>query len=114
MLFLRSFCLIAFLSNTAFATDWPTLGRDQTRNPVSPEHDPPIDWDIGKFDRQARQWVDGTSRNIKWTAEVGSAAFGTPVVADGLVWIGGHRWRLRSQDTNGDPALLLCFDEQTG
>jgi outer membrane protein assembly factor BamB len=107
-------CLVAFLSNAAFAADWPALGRDVTRNPVSPEQDAPTDWDIGKFDRKMGQFVEGTSRNIKWTAEVGFAAFGTPVVADGLVWIGGHRSRLRDQGTNEDPALLLCLDEQTG
>src|SRR3954470_4086756 len=28
------------------AADWPMFGRDWTRNPVSPEKDPPLDWEI--------------------------------------------------------------------
>jgi hypothetical protein len=31
--------------------DWPMLGRDATRNSVSPEKTPPLDWDVGEFDR---------------------------------------------------------------
>jgi outer membrane protein assembly factor BamB len=83
------------------AADWPAFGRDRTRNAVSPESDPPTDWDVK------------TGRNIKWQAEIASAAFGTPVVSDGLVWIGGNRWR-PGDDEPKDAALLLCFDEQTG
>ena len=39
---------------TLFADDWPMLGRDSTRNSVSPEKNPPLDWDVK------------TGRNIKW------------------------------------------------
>ena len=28
------------------AADWPAFGRDHTRNAVSPETDPPTDWDV--------------------------------------------------------------------
>lgn len=40
--------------NSVHATDWPMLGRDITRNSVSPEQSPPTDWDVT------------TGRNIKW------------------------------------------------
>lgn len=83
------------------AADWPCFGRDLTRNAVSPETNPPTDWDVT------------TGRNIRWKAEISSAAFGTPVIADGLVWVGGNRWRPGDRDPK-DAALLLCFDEQTG
>ncbi len=75
--------------------------RDHTRNAVSPEMNPPTDWDVK------------TGRNIKWKAEIASTAFGTPVVADGLVWIGGNVWRPGEKEQK-DAALLLCFNEQTG
>jgi hypothetical protein len=93
------------------ADDWPVFGRDATRNSVSSEKNPPTDWDVA------------TGRNIKWKAEIASAAFGCPVIADGLVWIGGNRLRAdpknRFRPDPNDPeqddaALLLCFDEQTG
>ena len=81
--------------------DWPVFGRDHTRNAVSPETEPPTDWDVD------------TGRNIKWKAEIASVAFGAPVVSDGLVWIGGNRWR-PGEDASKDGALLLCFDEESG
>jgi hypothetical protein len=43
MQWLRSLCILGLLSNVAFGADWPALGRDHTRNPVSPEQDPPTD-----------------------------------------------------------------------
>src|SRR6185436_19534280 len=61
------------------AEDWPSLGRDATRNPVSPEKDPPTDWQIEKRDEQKRIVVPG--RNIRWSAPLGLQCFGTPVVA---------------------------------
>src|SRR5437879_4622638 len=61
---------------TATAKDWPMFGRDKTRNAVNPEKNPPIKWDVK------------TGLNIKWKAQIGSFTFATPVVANGLVWIG--------------------------
>src|SRR4030095_7850419 len=57
------------------AEDWPMLGRDKTRNPVSPEKGAPVEWDIK------------TGRNVKWRATLGWFAWADPVVADGLVWL---------------------------
>jgi hypothetical protein len=45
------------------AEDWPTFGRDATRNAVSPEKNSPLDWDVGKLDRKTGKWVG--ARNIK-------------------------------------------------
>src|SRR5262245_38601494 len=84
----------------SIAADWPCLGRDTTRNPVSPEQNPPTDWDVA------------TGRNINWKAEISSAAFGAPVIADGLVWIGGSRWRPGKEKESDDAAMLYCLDEQ--
>src|SRR6476660_6822843 len=75
------FILILLASGILHAEDWPMLGRDKTRNPVSPEHEAPIEWDVK------------TGRNIKWRAALGSITVSEPIVADGLVWIG----------TNNDP-----------
>lgn len=79
------------------AADWPTLGRDKTRNPVSLEKNPPRDWNVK------------TGQNIKWSADLGTGAYGTiPVVANGLVWIGGI------DKEKGGAALLRCFRESDG
>jgi hypothetical protein len=80
---LASFALAALMPK-AQADDWPMLGRNQTRNSVSPEKKPPTWWqhelrEIGQMQSE---------RNIKWKAELGSTARGEPVVAGGLVWLG--------------------------
>jgi hypothetical protein len=70
----------------ARAEDWPMLGRDGTRNAVSPEKNPPTFWQIEgvptKFENQRPiEWTT-ESKNVKWKAELGINTFGTPVVAD--------------------------------
>ena len=67
--------LIIFAANVS-AEDWPMLGRDQTRNAVSPEKGAPVDWDVK------------TGKNIKWTARLGSMMFRR---ACGREWIGMDR-----------------------
>ena len=67
--------MVALQSPTGSA-DWPMLGKDSTRNAVSPGKSPPIAWDVN------------SGRNIKWTATLGSMTHGTPVVAGGQVYIG--------------------------
>lgn len=102
--------------STASAADWPMLGRDKTRNAVSPEKQPPLDWDIGEFDRNTGQWINDKARNIKWTARLGSQTFGTPVIADGHVYIGTNNGAgyLKRYPSRVDLGCLLCFREADG
>ncbi len=103
-----------FAAAPSHADDWPMLGRDNTRNGVSTEKNPPLFWQIEgvatKFEnRRAIEWTT-ESKNVRWKAELGVNTFGTPVVADGLVWIG---------TTYKDPdvkraGLLKCFRERDG
>jgi len=53
------------------AADWPMFGRDPTRNSVSREMDPPVEWDVGGFDRRRGHWIQDSSKNIKWVARLG-------------------------------------------
>src|SRR5262245_34689086 len=98
---LASIVLVVF-SVTASAADWPMLGRDQTRNAVSPEKNPPIEWDIK------------TGKNIKWKAKLGSMTFATPVVAKGFVWIGTNNENPRDPNRTGLAGVLMCFRESDG
>jgi outer membrane protein assembly factor BamB len=85
------------------AADWPMFGRDRTRNPVSPERNAPISWDIQ------------TGRNIHWKARIGRYDnFATPVVANGLVWIGTNNENPRDPAVKGSAGVLMCFRESTG
>jgi outer membrane protein assembly factor BamB/protein-L-isoaspartate O-methyltransferase len=98
----RALLALFLLLLPARAEDWPMLGRDQSRNPVSPEKCAPTDWDFK------------TGRNIKWKAKLGYITFGSPVVAGGLVWIGTNN------DGEGEPPVekpggrLMCFRESDG
>jgi len=96
------------------ADDWPQFGRDWTRNAVSLERRPPLDWHIGiPLADDPRQRIPGSSRNIKWSAPLGAITFGDPVVADGLIWVGTSNTGLRDIDKL-DAGVLACFRESDG
>lgn len=85
------------------ADDWPMLGRDGTRNAVSPESGAPTDWSIGVLNPDTGRW-DGSS-HVLWTAKLGRQTHSTPVVSGGLLWVG------TSVDLAGGPthSALKCF-----
>jgi outer membrane protein assembly factor BamB len=89
------------MSGVLRAEDWPMLGRDKTRNAVSPEKGAPVEWDAK------------TGRNIKWRAPLGYIAWADPVVAEGLVWIGTNTTQ-PSARVDEDAPVLKCFRENNG
>ncbi len=85
------------------ADDWPMMGRDKTRNPVSPEKGAPIEWDVK------------TGRNIKWRAPLGNNSHvGEPVVGNGLVWMGTINDPPSDPDNKESGPVLKCFNERDG
>lgn len=95
------------------AADWQMFGRDATRNPVSPEKNPPLDWDVGSFDPETQRWVR-SRKNIRWMADLGHEVYASPVVSDGMVWIGANRERMKDRDDKPAAALLRCYHENNG
>ena len=91
---------------SAGAEDWPMLGRDGTRNGVSPERGAPTVWSVEerKEDRLIRE-----SRGVRWAAQLGSSTFSSPVVSDGLVWIGTHQPPAGEKNPDRSVGLLKCF-----
>lgn len=115
---MRPFVLSALLvilgvgpSSSACAEDWPQLGRDQTRNAVSPETNAPVRWQL---QRPGRAGKTQPALNIRWTAQLGSSTFASPTVAGGLVWIGTNNYRPRDPQFKRDAAVLMCFRESDG
>jgi outer membrane protein assembly factor BamB len=112
-LFARTGCLFAalLLVSTAQADDWPQFGRNSTRNAVSPEKNPPLDWELG--DPAAKPATP--PKNIRWSSDglfASGRSLGEPVVTGGMVWISSVR---RLSDKSGDSlATLLCLDEKSG
>jgi outer membrane protein assembly factor BamB len=91
--------------------DWPALGRDSTRNPVSPEKGPPLRWQVEVKDNDK---LVQPAQNLKWQAVIGSLNQGSPVVAGGLVWIGTNNVKPRDPKVTTDHAVLMCFREKDG
>jgi outer membrane protein assembly factor BamB len=84
---------------------WPMFGGTPSRNMVNlVEKGLPTDWSTLK----------GKHRNVRWSAEPGSIAYGAPVVSGGKVFVGTNNERPRNPKVKGDKGVLMCFDEATG
>lgn len=61
-------------------------------------------------------WSPVTGENVRWSAELGTQTNGTPVVADGRVYIGTNNGAayLKRYPRSIDLGCLLCFDAGTG
>ena len=94
------------IPSLCFAADWPMGGRHATRNPVSPETSAPTDWQV-KTDEQE-------PRHIRWSTAVGTLAYGGPIVANGLVWVGTNNQAPFDPSITGDRGVLACFRESDG
>jgi outer membrane protein assembly factor BamB len=83
--------------------DCPQFGVSPLRNNVSTAQNIPTQWDVA------------IGFNVKWSAKLGSQTYGSPVVANGKVFVGtnahGYIPRVRQ---NVDHGVLVCFDEATG
>ena len=84
------------------AGDQPQWGRDATRNMVSDEKGLPSDFD------------PASGRGIKWTVDLGSQAYGSPVITQGRVLIGTNNSVPMDPRHQGDRGVLLCLNESDG
>jgi outer membrane protein assembly factor BamB len=57
---------------------------------------------------------EGQEKNLKWSADLGSKAYGGPVIASGKIFVGTNNENPRNPKIHGDKGILLCFDEATG
>ena len=84
---------------------WPLFGGTVARNLVNTvEVGLPTTWD-------AR--ADG-GQNVKWSTELGSKAYGGPVIAGGKIFIGTNNQQPRDKKVEGDKGILMCFEEADG
>ncbi len=84
---------------------WPLWGGSISRNMVNTvAKNIPTQWSV----------EDGAEKNIKWVADLGSKAYGGPVIADGKIFVGTNNEKPRNPDITGDKGVLMCFDEATG
>lgn len=82
--------------------DWPMWGGTPDRNMVSAMKGLPTTWDVK------------TKKNVKWVAELGSQAYGNPVVAGGMIFVGTNNEGPRDPNVKGDKGVLMAFRESDG
>lgn len=98
---LGCFVLLVFVSMVS-GGDRAQWQEKFTRNGVSDETGLADSFDV----------VSG--ENIKWTAQLGSETWATPVVAGGRVYMGTNGDPPRDPRYEGDRGILLCLDENDG
>jgi outer membrane protein assembly factor BamB len=92
-------------AQTARGKDWPMFGGTPQRNMVNlTAKGIPTEWSV----------EEGKLKNIKWVAELGSKAYGGPVVADGKVFVGTNNDTPRDPAAKGKKAIVMCFNEADG
>ena len=104
-----------FLSVGAFAADQPQWGEYGTRNMISGETGLPDSFNAGNRDSMTGLVDPTTTKNVRWTAPVGEIVYGTPIVAEGKVFVGvTDSMRQEIPQLQGDRGVLVCLDEKTG
>jgi len=104
----------------ANAQDWPTWGRDETRNMAEPDSMPadknrlPRSFVAGEFVGASDEISMSTTKNVKWIAKLGSQCYGNPTVANGRIYVGTNNDSPRDPRFKGDRAVVNAFDEETG
>ncbi len=107
------------------SADWPTWGGTNSRNMVSTEKNPPLEFDPGKKIKGKDEVDLTTTKGLKWAARLGSQAYGTLSVANGKILLGTNnenpwdsKYNVKNKDsgkvTAEDRSILLCLDEKSG
>jgi outer membrane protein assembly factor BamB len=102
--------------------DWPQWGGWAGRNNTPRGRNIPHEWGqpssfgfgVGRLKESGR--FEKTQKNIKWAARLGSQSYGSPVVANGKIFVGTNNAAgyLKRFSQRVDLGCLLCFEEWTG
>jgi outer membrane protein assembly factor BamB len=103
-------------SAVVWGADWPQWGGSDQRNLVSVETGLPERFVPGRKQPSGAGIDPETTENVKWTARLGSAAYGNPTVAGGKVFVGTDDLTLASDPrlSRSRGGLVKCLDEATG
>src|SRR5687767_14574979 len=92
--------------------NWTMYGGSHARNMVNTAaKGMPVEWSAD----------EGDKKNIRWEADLGSKAYGGPIVSDGRVVIGTNNQNPRDKKWVDpktrrpiDLGVVMCFDEKNG
>lgn len=91
----------------------PMFGGTLARNMVNTtDKSIPGDFAIEKKDRAGK--ITEKAKHIKWVADLGSRAYGGPVIAGGQVYVGTNNHAPRDPKITGDKGVVMCFAEKDG
>jgi outer membrane protein assembly factor BamB len=98
------------------AADWTQWGGQNCRNMVCEETGLPDSFEPGKKSPSGEGIDPATTKNVRWTARLGSAAYGNPTVGGGRVFVGTDDLTLSddSRFSRSRGGLIKCLDEATG
>jgi outer membrane protein assembly factor BamB len=84
--------------------DWPQLGGTSLRNATPVGRNIPTNWDLE------------TGQNIKWSVKLGSQTYGSPVIANGRIFISTNNGAglVKRYPKSVDIGCVLCLEEETG
>lgn len=85
-----------------FAADQPQWGERHTRNMITAETGLPVHFD------------PETGTGIVWSVDLGGGSYGSPIIAQGCVFIGSNNAAPMDARHQGDRGVLLCLDERDG
>jgi outer membrane protein assembly factor BamB len=87
------------------ARSWPLWGGTVQRNLVNlVERNIATDWNTST-DKE---------KNILWSINLGSKAYGGPTIGGGKIFIGTNNNRPRDKEIKGDKGVIMCFRESDG
>ncbi|NLO33545.1 MAG: PQQ-binding-like beta-propeller repeat protein [Candidatus Hydrogenedentes bacterium] len=90
------------LTDPSQGLDQTQWGVDFSRNMISTEKGLPVHFDLE------------TEENILWSAALGGGSYGSPIVAQGCVFIGTNNIETYDPRREGDLSILLCLNEKDG
>jgi outer membrane protein assembly factor BamB len=93
---------LALVARSDPGPEWPMWGGTPDRNLVSSMKGLPTTFDMK------------SKKNVKWVAELGSQAYGNPVVAGGYVYVGTNNEAMKDPNIKGDKGILMAFRESDG
>lgn len=87
--------------------DWTMWGGTPTRNMTSTAKGVDLTFEIDLDDLES-------SKNLLWTARLGSQTYGNPIVAGGKVLVGTNNGGEYRPQFKGDKGVILCFNIEDG
>ncbi len=94
--------LILLLLAPGAVAEHAQWGERYTRNMITRETGAPVHFDLD------------TGENVKWSVPLGGGSYGSPIVAQGRVFVGANNSEPRDPRHQGDRGTLLCLDEEDG